>query len=62
MQVFYEEESFVLFLQGGHGLSEDQIHQIQNDVMTFVSGLRNGRARAAVQIHPKTDDCDKIKN
>jgi hypothetical protein len=42
MQVFYEEESFVLFLQGGHGLSEDQIHQIQNDVMTFVSGLRNG--------------------
>jgi len=21
-----------------------------------------GRARAAVQIHPKTDDCDKIKN
>jgi hypothetical protein len=39
---FYEPESFVLFLHGGHGLSEDQIHQIQWIANAFVSGLKNG--------------------
>jgi hypothetical protein len=38
----YEQESFTLFLDGGHGLSEEQIHLIQSKATAFVCGLMYG--------------------
>jgi hypothetical protein len=38
----YEPECCTLFLDGGHGLSEEQIRLIQIKAMAFVCGLKNG--------------------
>jgi hypothetical protein len=38
----YEPESFTLFLDGGHGLREEQIRLIQIKATEFVCGLMNG--------------------
>ena len=38
----YEPECCTLFLDGGHGLSEEQIRLIQCKVMAFVCGLMHG--------------------
>ena len=38
----YEPECCTLFLDGGHGLSEEQIRLIQSNAMAFVCGLKNG--------------------
>jgi hypothetical protein len=38
----YEPECCTLFLDGGHGLSEEQIRPIQSNAMAFVCGLKYG--------------------
>ena len=38
----YESECCTLFLDGGHGLSEEQIRLIQCKAMAFVCGLKCG--------------------
>jgi hypothetical protein len=38
----YEPECCTLFLDGGHGLSEEHIRLIQSKAMAFVSGLMHG--------------------
>jgi hypothetical protein len=48
----YEPESFTLFLDGGHGLSEEQIHLIQSKATAFVCGLTYG---VEITRRPKRD-------
>ena len=50
----YESECCTLFLDGGHGLSEEQIRLIQSKTMAFVSGLMYGVeiARTPKRIDP----------
>lgn len=38
----YESECGTLFLDGGHGLSEPEIHLVQNKAQAFVRGLMHG--------------------
>lgn len=53
---FYESDASTLFLDGGHGLSEEQIRLMQCKARSFVHGLIHGISMARKQNHVRRQD------